>query len=385
MCAKTCYRGNLIFCGRRKICVPRMLIGTFFNSTRFWSEEFWLPPKESWGSINAPQTRDFIYGIFSAIILCVLRVILHNCVFTPIGLHNGLRLTKSQEVPNIPLLEEYYQFNKRPPFNDIRALSKKLDVSDAKVSYWFRAKRNSVKFPIIVKFAESGWRFSFYFCLFSYGICCLYQEPFLYDTSEFFRAYPHHEMSRCIFWYYMIELAYYVSGLIWVFVEVKRKDFIVMLTHHVVTVALISFSYLTNYFRIGSVIMLLHDSADFWLEAAKMFKYLEKFWPCMACFTTFICVWIATRLYYYPFRIIASLFYDAPVLIGFYPALSAFAVFLITLQLLHIFWTVQIIRTAVKPFTTGQLTSDARSDSEMSDTANDCTTGIHANGVAKAR
>ncbi|CDS35888.1 lag1 longevity assurance 5 [Echinococcus multilocularis] len=324
-----------------------MLIGTFFNSTRFWSEEFWLPPKESWGIINAPQTRDFIYGIFSAIILCVLRVILHNCVFTPIGLHNGLRLTKSQEVPNIPLLEEYYQFNKRPPFNDIRALSKKLDVSDAKVSYWFRAKRNSVKFPIIVKFAESGWRFSFYFCLFSYGICCLYQEPFLYDTSEFFRAYPHHEMSRCIFWYYMIELAYYVSGLIWAFVEVKRKDFIVMLTHHVVTVALISFSYLTNYFRIGSVIMLLHDSADFW--------------------------------------IIASLFYDAPVLIGFYPALSAFAVFLITLQLLHIFWTVQIIRTAVKPFTTGQLTSDARSDSEMSDTDNDCTTGIHANGVAKAK
>ncbi|KAL5964846.1 Ceramide synthase 5, partial [Taenia solium] len=210
-------------------------------------------------------------------------------------------------------------------------------------------------------------------------------EPFLYDTSEFFRAYPHHEMSRCIFWYYMVELAYYVSGLIWVFLEVKRKDFIVMLTHHAVTVALISFSYLTNYFRIGSVIMLLHDSADFWLEAAKMFKYIGKSWSCMACFTTFICVWIATRLYYYPFWIIASLFYDAPRLIGFYPALNAFAFFLITLQLLHIFWTVQIIRTAAKPFTTGQLTSDARSDSEMSDTDNDCTTGSHANGATKVK
>lgn len=49
------------------------------------------------------------------------------------------------------------------------------------------------------------------------------RQPYLYDTSEFFRAYPHHEMSRCIFWYYMVELAYYVSGLIWIFLEVKRK------------------------------------------------------------------------------------------------------------------------------------------------------------------
>ncbi|VDK37350.1 unnamed protein product [Taenia asiatica] len=296
-------------------------------------------------------------------------VTVFSYVFTPIGLYNGLRSAKNPKVPNIPLLEEYYQLNKRPTFNDIRvslrfllmlrfkALSKKLDLSDAKVSYWFRMKRNSVKFP----------------------------EPFLYDTSEFFRAYPYHEMSRCIFWYYMVELAYYLSGLIWVFLEVKRKDFIVMLIHHFVTVALISFSYLINYFRIGSVIMLLHDSADFWLEAAKMFKYIGKSWSCMACFTAFICVWIATRLYYYPFRIIASLFYDAPRLIGFYPAINAFAVFLITLQLLHIFWTVQIIRTAAKPFTTGQLTSDARSDSEMSDTDNDCTTGSHANGAAKVK
>ncbi|VDM22263.1 unnamed protein product [Hydatigera taeniaeformis] len=224
-----------------------MSIGIFFNCTKFWSEEFWLPPKESWANVSGPQTSDFTYGIFAAIILCFMR---SSYVFTPIGLRNGLRSTKNHKVPNIPLLEEYYHLNKRPPFNDIRvnfrfsltlrfkALSKKLDVSDAKVSYWFRAKRNSVKFP----------------------------EPFLYDTSEFFRAYPHHKMSRCIFWYYMVELAYYVSGLIWVFLEVKRKDFIVMLTHHVVTVALIAFSYLTNYFRIGSVIMLLHDSADFWLE-----------------------------------------------------------------------------------------------------------------------
>lgn len=89
-------------------------------------------------------------------------------VFTPIGLYNGIRSTKNQKVPHIPLLEEYYQLNKRPLFTDIqvsfrfllilrlKALSKKLDLNEAQVSYWFRAKRNSSKFPVIVKFAESG-------------------------------------------------------------------------------------------------------------------------------------------------------------------------------------------------------------------------------------
>ncbi|VDD81490.1 unnamed protein product [Mesocestoides corti] len=152
-----------------------------------------------------------------------------------------------------------------------------------------------------------------------------------------------------------------------------RDDFVVMVTHHVVTVMLISFSYVTNYFRIGTVVMFLHDASDFWLEAAKMFKYVGSFWPCMGCFCVFILVWIVTRLYCFPFRVIASVFFEAPGLIGRYPALDMFAAFLSVLQVLHIFWTIQIIRTAVKPFTTGQLTSDARSDSEMSETDNDHT------------
>lgn len=77
-------------------------------------------------------------------------------IFRPLGLKNGLRLRRIKYVPNIPLLEEYYQVNKRPSPDEIRALSKKLDVSDTKVSGWFRSKRNSTKFPVIVKFIESG-------------------------------------------------------------------------------------------------------------------------------------------------------------------------------------------------------------------------------------
>lgn len=39
-----------------------------------------------------------------------------------------------------------------------------------------------------------------------------------------------------------------------------------MVVHHIVTVLLLTFSYNSGFFRIGCVIMLLHDLADIFLE-----------------------------------------------------------------------------------------------------------------------
>ncbi|VDO03097.1 unnamed protein product [Rodentolepis nana] len=206
----------------------------------FWSEKFWLPPNQTWEGVESPLFSDFQYGIFVSIVLSIMRILLCNYVFAPLGLRNGLRYRQVKRVPHNPQFEEYYLKNKRPSLSDIRILSKKFDISEVQISDWFRRKRNSAKFHVIVKFVESG--------LLHFSI----------------------------------------------------QDFAVMFSHHVFTVTLIVFSFLTNNFRIGSVIMLLHDAADFWLEAAKMLKYVGRFRLCMFCFATFILVWILTRLYYFP-------------------------------------------------------------------------------------
>jgi len=41
-----------------------------------------------------------------------------------------------------------------------------------------------------------------------------------------------------------------------------------MFVHHIVTICLIFSSFAISQFRIGVVIMFIHDASDFWLEVA---------------------------------------------------------------------------------------------------------------------
>ena len=49
--------------------------------------------------------------------------------------------------------------------------------------------------------------------------------------------------------YYHIELGCYLHQLLWT--EVSRSDALEMILHHLITICLLIFSYLTNFTRIG--------------------------------------------------------------------------------------------------------------------------------------
>ncbi len=102
--------------------------------------------------------------------------------------------------------------------------------------------------------------------------------------------------------YYVVELAFYVTLFFSQFIDVKRKDFWQMFAHHVFTITLLIFSYTINNTRIGSLVLVVHDIVDIWLELAKIGVYIKCEPLSNVCFAGFALLWFVTRLVIFPVK-----------------------------------------------------------------------------------
>ncbi|KAJ9159576.1 hypothetical protein P3X46_025078 [Hevea brasiliensis] len=226
----------------------------------------------------------------------------------------------------------------------------------------------------IVKCSESMWKLTYYATV---EVCVLkitYNEPWFRNTREYFRGWPDQELKLPLKLFYMCQCGFYIYSiaalLTW---ETRRKDFAVMMSHHVVTVILIGYSYITRFFRIGSIILALHDASDVLMEAAKVFKYSGKELGASICFGLFAISWLLLRLVFFPFWVIKTSCYDVVDFLDLskaYP-LSLYYVFntmLLMLLVFHIYWWVLIYSMIMKQLRNrGRVGEDIRSDSEDDD------------------
>jgi len=61
-----------------------------------------------------------------------------------------------------------------------------------------------------------------------------------------------------------------------------------------------------SFFRIGSIILALHDASDVFMEAAKVFKYSGREFGASVCFGFFAVSWLILRLIFFPFWVIKA-------------------------------------------------------------------------------
>jgi len=383
-----------------KILDPEQIKGLSFASifsdvadTKWW---FGLDYAEEFGAkwpyegeiapegFRYPVIKDAIIVVVAmGIFLTLLRVLFDKFVAAPLAIWLGMK-PSSQPIINTtsPGLEKLFKNNgfQKPSSRALAETCKNLGIEMRDGERWMRKRCNQMLSSRHAKFIESLWKFVLYGSLFCYGAAILVGEEYFWNTALCWQGYPMKiwAMKESVYWYYMIELGYYSSCLIYQFFDIKRKDFAQMFIHHVCTVMLIGISFTASMSRIGCCIMLLHDFSDIFLEATKMSKYTHSSNCANVFFVVFAVTFFISRILIFPTKLIYSTFVETVGVIYGFPILINGA-FLSCLYLLHLFWFSLIVNIIVKFSKAGsdgvkgdeRSEDDAVTDSSEDDTVKD--------------
>jgi ceramide synthetase len=116
---------------------------------------------------------------------------------------------------------------------------------------------------------------------------------------------------------YMWELAEYsFTACAHRFFSVRRKDYYVMFGHHLATCIMLLFAYLTDAYRLGIVIIWIHDFSDIPVDITQLMNnsHMEGpqfYYVTEVAFMIMITGWFLSRLVYLPFVIIKGIAIDA--------------------------------------------------------------------------
>ncbi|KAH3783053.1 ceramide synthase 5-like [Dreissena polymorpha] len=343
-----------------------------------WDDTLWFPENSSgtpygWKDLENQPGSDTYYPQLVHLNLSILigaffvgiRFIFERFVAVPFGFAIGVSKRRPPGPPHDQVLENAFKTCKKIDNGFIKRLSKQTDKSVHQIQIWLRKRRNYDAQPTIKKFAECCWHFLFYTSACIGGGIVLWDKPWLLATKHCWIGWPLQHLTSEIYWYYILEAAFYWGLLITLLTDAKRKDFIQMTVHHVATLVLIYFSWMMNLVRIGTLVLFVHDASDPFLTAGKMCNYSKHKLLKEILFICFIATWMITRLGVYPFSILWSTTFEPYQYIMEQTFFTHwfFLFFLYTLMVLHLMWTYSIFMVAVNKLKKGDV-EDVRSDSD---------------------
>ena len=344
----------------------------------FWDERIWFPPGHNWTSIHStPETPypvfdDMYRAIKWGFGLMLFRAIFEWIIARPLGRYYGV----SDRVVAPSLWGRIKAFMAGLGLEPHQTNKLTNGVANGSPSKSRRPSAKVTTHSKLDKFAECCWRFSAYSFLWLYGIAIMVRKPWFWDTTHCYIGYPLHPLDADVWWYYMMEAAFYWSLMFSQAFDgqYRRSDFAMNLVHHLATIALLWLSWADNFVRVGTLVLVIHDLVDPIIEAFKMIRYANRSFSSIdnkagnAMFAAFLVSWFITRCGLFPFKIIYSTLFVAPQHIIFYPVYYIFNGFLLLLQCLHLIWSYMILGMAIKAMRQGE-TEDVRSDDESDDDA----------------
>ncbi|PAA47465.1 hypothetical protein BOX15_Mlig024247g2 [Macrostomum lignano] len=220
-----------------------------------------------------------------------------------------------------------------------------------------------------LKWPESIWKFIAYSGLWLYSLYVVLlsgRYDFFHNPVDILRGiifdenYLEKPLPSDIYWMYALQLGFYLHSVYaTLFMDAWRKDSIMMLFHHGLTIFLLEFSLLMKYYKTGALVLFLHDLSDIILEFTKINVYLKdrgkKFfllneWLANIGFVIFAFSWAWFRLYWFPLKVLypshwsVYLYHQGrdPKMFVFFNSM------LFALQILHIYWFYFIVLLLVR-------------------------------------
>lgn len=339
-------------------------------ANKFWSKKLWLPPNTEWNDV-APGSRsdiehadyrDLLWTLPLAIIVLIIRFCVEKYILSPLGKSIGIRSVTYKRAAPVFILEKAYTDCNQLSRKRIVGLKKQLDMSKYQIERWWLYRRAQDKPSTLTKFCENSWRCLYYTFSFAFGLYVSWDKPWSWNIKHCWYGHPHQPIDGGVRLYYMLSMSFYLALFISQFFDVKRKDFWQMCIHHVIALLLLSMSWISNLQRVGSLVLVVHDCADIFLEAAKITKYAKYQKLCDFIFAFFTLVWIVTRLGLFP-RIIYSSMVEASHIMAPFPVHHIVNGLMVLLLMLHIVWTFLILKIVHNSLKSGQMAGDIRSNS----------------------
>ena len=135
--------------------------------------------------------------------------------------------------------------------------------------------------------------------------------------------------------YYLLNLGWAIFDTYLVFNLPKQSDFLLMVLHHLATVSLILFSYLTNYSSVGCIVFYLHYFGDAFGYILRLFVYIKV--PAFCKFLSGLS--IIVLFFYTRLLVFGSILYDTYYYLEFWGVIEKFCfIFEIFLYNMHILW-----------------------------------------------
>uniref|UniRef100_A0A8C4QS21 Ceramide synthase 1 n=1 Tax=Eptatretus burgeri TaxID=7764 RepID=A0A8C4QS21_EPTBU len=211
------------------------------------------------------------------------------------------------------------------------------------------------------KFPESAWKLLYYTPAWLYSSYLLFWRghSFFHNPPSVFYGWQSRSLVPWdIYTAYILQGSFYAHSMFGtLYMDAWRRDSVVMLVHHFITLSLIVCSYAFRYHNVGLLAFFLHDASDIQLEFTKLNVYMKyrggTYHPMNNFLSNIGCIsfgisWFVFRLYWFPLKVLYATCITSLQTVPDIPFYFFFNILLFAITLINLYWFMMIMMFVAK-------------------------------------